>query len=74
MDMTEPAKVPGATLAAERDAWGVNRTDLAKRLKVHRNTLSAWESDPALDVIRQRRYRRALSELVTEATALEVPA
>lgn len=59
-----PVKVPGADLAARRDAYGVTRIDLAAKMGLHRNTLRAWETAPEVDVLRQRRYLAALRELV----------
>lgn len=70
MDIPEPAKVPGSTLAAERDAYGVTREDLAEKMGRHRNTLRAWEADGSeVDAIRAAKYRKALHELVAEAVA-----
>lgn len=62
-----PAKVPGSTLLAERDTYGVTRQQIADRLQLHRNTVRQWELDAQVDVIRQRRYRQALAEIVSEA-------
>lgn len=69
MDTTPPVKVPGSVLASERDTYGVTRTELARRLGLHRNTLRDWENSPEVDVIRQRRYRKALAEIATEAVS-----
>lgn len=64
---TAPAKIPGAVLAAERDTYGVSRTDLARKLRLHRNTLRDWEKALEVDVIKAARYRNALREFVDEA-------
>lgn len=74
MDIEAPVKVPGTVLAAERDTYGVTREDLAKKLRLHRNTLRGWENAPEVDVIRQRRYRAALREIVEEASPAEATA
>lgn len=58
-----PLTVPGAKLRAQREAYGVTRQAIADRLLHHRNTLLAWEKDPAVDVRRQRLYLAALREL-----------
>lgn len=65
----EPAIVPGPQLAEARRGYGVSRRDLADRLRVHRNTLRAWETAHSVDVIRARRYSTALREIVDERTA-----
>ena len=44
--------------------YGVTRAALAARLGLHRNTLRAWETAHAVDVLRQRRYVTALRELI----------
>jgi DNA-binding transcriptional regulator YiaG len=62
-----PITVPGAALRRQREGYGVTRKDLAARLQHHRNTLLAWENDPAVDVRRQRLYLAALRELVDAA-------
>lgn len=69
MDIDSPATVPGSVLAAERVTYGVKRTRLAQKLGLHRNTLRDWEMADEVDVIRQRRYRSALRDLVEEAVA-----
>lgn len=69
MDTNPPVMVPGAVLAAERDTYGVTRIELARRLGLHRNTLRDWENAPEVDVIRQRRYRKALTEIAAEAVS-----
>lgn len=63
----EPTIVPGPKLAEQRRGYGVTRRALAEKLGLHRNTLAAWESAHAVDVIRQRRYIAALRELVDSA-------
>lgn len=73
MDIAEPAKVPGAILATERDTFGVSRKDLANKMRLHRNTLRDWERAPEVNVINASRYRKALHELVDEALAETVP-
>lgn len=65
----EPTIVPGPRLAEQRRGYGVTRRALADRLGLHRNTLRAWETAHAVDVIRQRRYIAALRELVEESAA-----
>lgn len=68
MELDEAIKIPGSKLAAQRDAYGIERTALAARMGLHRNTLLAWEAeDRLLTVIEQRRYLRALRALVEEA-------
>ena len=74
MEIDTPAKVPGSVLAAERDTFGVRRSDLAKRMGLHRNTLRGWELDPEVDVIRQHRYRSALEAIVAETTKSDTAA
>lgn len=59
-----PLTVPGPRLRAQREGYGITRKALAAKLQHHRNTLMAWEADPAVDVLRQRRYVAALRELV----------
>lgn len=66
MELTNPAKVHGQVLAAERDTYGVKRSQLAEKMGLHRNTLRGWELDPEVDVIRQLRYRAALQAIVAE--------
>jgi DNA-binding transcriptional regulator YiaG len=65
----EPAIVPGPKLAEQRRGYGVTRQALAAQLGLHRNTVRAWETAHAVDVIRQRRYIAALRELVERAAA-----
>lgn len=65
----EPATIPGPRLADQRRGYGVTRQALADRLGLHRNTLRAWETAHAVDVLRQRRYAAALRELVEESAA-----
>jgi len=65
----EPATVPGPRLAEQRRGYGVTRAALAARLGLHRNTVRAWETAHAVDVLRQRRYATALRELVAESAA-----
>ena len=71
MDETTPTKVPGSVLASERDVYGVTRRRLAEKMGLHRNTLRGWETDPEVDVIRQRRYRAALQAIVAETATTE---
>lgn len=66
---TFPEPVPGPELADLRKTVGVLQVDLAKRLGMHRVALSGWERAAKVDPIRAARYRRALRELVDEATA-----
>lgn len=65
----EPTTIPGPKLAEQRRGYGVSRQALADRLGLHRNTLRAWETAHAVDVLRQRRYVAALRELVEETAA-----
>lgn len=67
-----PQPVPGPELAAMRRQVGIAQQDLAKRLDVHRVTLSGWEREAEVDAIRAFRYRKTLREMTTEA--LEQPA
>jgi hypothetical protein len=69
MDVVSPAKVPGATLASERDAFGIQRKVLAQHMRLHRNTLRNWEEAPEVDAIRAAKYRLALQELYQAAVA-----
>lgn len=64
MAIEAPVTVPGPTLAAQRKGYGVTREALAATLKLHRNTVRAWETAAELDVIRQRRYLAALRLIV----------
>lgn len=73
MDETLPKPIPGPTLADARRRVGVAQADLARRLGVHRVSLSGWERAAAVDPIRAARYQRALRELVAEAIT-DVPA
>ncbi len=59
-----PLTIPGEKLRAQRRGYGITRAALATKLQHHRNTLMAWEKDPAVDVRRQRIYLAALRELV----------
>jgi len=43
---------------------------LADQLGLHRNTLRAWETAHAVDVLRQRRYLAALQTIVDAATGV----
>ena len=65
--MESAQTIPGPRLAAQRAAYGVMAADLAERLGIHRNTLRRWEQDPAVDVLRQRRYLTALRQIVDAA-------
>jgi DNA-binding transcriptional regulator YiaG len=65
----EPTTIPGPRLAELRMGYGVKRRALADRLGLHRNTLRAWETAHAVDVLRQRRYIAALREIVDESAA-----
>jgi DNA-binding transcriptional regulator YiaG len=67
MDLEAPSLIPGPRLAEQRRGYGVTRRALAERLGLHRNTLRAWETSEAVDVLRQRRYFAALRELVDAA-------
>lgn len=62
------APTPGSDLAELRRSAGVGQQELADRLGMHRVTLSGLENAPTVDVIRSARYRKALRELVAEAT------
>ena len=63
MQPTDALTIPGPRLAAQREAYGVTQGAIARRLMHHRNTIARWESDPAVDVRRQRLYLAALREL-----------
>lgn len=58
--------IPGATLRAQREGYGVEIKALAAKLRHHRNTVRNWENDPAVDVRRQTLYLAALRELARE--------
>ena len=62
-----PQPTPGPELAEMRRSVGVGQEDLARRLGVHRVSLSGWENAASVDAIRSARYRRALRELADEA-------
>lgn len=64
-----PATVPGPRLRAQREAYGITQGAVARRLRHHRNTLAAWERDPAVDLRRQRLYLAALRSLADEGVA-----
>jgi DNA-binding XRE family transcriptional regulator len=64
MVLEAPVTVPGEQLRRKREGYGITRTDLARKLQHHRNTIAAWEADPEVDVRRQRLYLAALRELV----------
>lgn len=64
---TLPQPVSGPSLAKQRRQVGVAQTDLARRLGMHRVSLSGWERAAFIDPIRAARYERALRELVAEA-------
>jgi len=67
MDLSAPPPtIPGARLRAQRVAYGVEIQALAARLRHSRNTITAWENHPAVDVRRQRLYLAALRELSEE--------
>ncbi len=66
MEIETPATIPGPDLAALRLGYGIKRSELAKHLNRHRNTLRAWETAHTVDVRRQREYTRGLRELVDE--------
>jgi len=68
MDDTFPQPTPGPDLAALRRSQGVTQITLAERLGIHRVTLNSWEGSAEVDPIRAERYRRAVRELVAEAT------
>jgi DNA-binding transcriptional regulator YiaG len=65
---TYPDPTPGPDLAALRKSLGVQQKDLAARLGMHRVGLRGWERAAVVDPMRAARYRRALRELVNEAT------
>ena len=62
-----PRPTPGPELAELRRSVGIGQVELAKRLGVHRVSLSGWENAASVDAIRAARYRRALRELAAEA-------
>jgi DNA-binding transcriptional regulator YiaG len=62
-----PQPTPGPELAELRRSVGVGQEELARRLGVHRVSLSGWENAAAVDVIRASRYRKALLEIANEA-------
>lgn len=67
MALDAPVTVPGSALKRQREGYGVQIKDLADKLRHHRNTITAWENDPEVDVRRQRLYLAALRELVDAA-------
>lgn len=62
-----PQPTPGPQLAELRRSVGVGQEELARRLGVHRVSLSGWENAASVDVIRSARYRKALREIAAEA-------
>lgn len=62
-----PQPTPGPELAELRRRVGVGQEELARRLGVHRVSLSGWERSASVDVVRAARYRRALREIAAEA-------
>ena len=70
MEIETPATIPGPALAEQRRGYGVTRRALADQLGLHRNTLRAWETAHAVDVLRQRRYLAALQTIVDAATGV----
>jgi DNA-binding transcriptional regulator YiaG len=63
-----PGPTPGPELEQLRKSLGIRQKDLAQRLGVGRITLHGWERSAEVDPLRTARYRRALREIVTEAT------
>jgi len=72
MSETFPSPIPGPDLAALRREMGVTQLALATRMGVHRITLNGWERAHTVDPLRAARYRRALREIVDEATGATV--
>lgn len=70
MSDTFPTPTPGPDLADLRRRMGVTQVALASRMGVHRITLNGWEKAATVDPLRAARYRRALQEIVAEATAV----
>jgi DNA-binding XRE family transcriptional regulator len=68
----ELTPTPGKDLAKLRRTAGIGQVALAQRLGMHRVTLSLLENAPEVDVLKSARYRRAVFDIVAEAT--EVPA
>ncbi len=68
MSDTLPEPVPGPELKAKRRRSGVPQIDLARRMGVHRVTLSGWEKAAEVDPLRAARYQRALQQILEEAT------
>jgi DNA-binding transcriptional regulator YiaG len=62
-----PQPTPGPQLAELRRSVGVGQEELARRLGVHRVSLSGWENAASVDVIRSARYRKALRSIAAEA-------
>lgn len=67
MDATFPKPIPGPDLARLRKTQGIEQAALAKRLDIHRVTLSAWERSAAVSPIRAARYQRALRDILEES-------
>lgn len=68
--MSEPKlTVPGSALRKEREGYGVQIKELAAKLQHSRNTITAWEQHPAVDVRRQRLYLAALRSITREDSA-----
>lgn len=63
-----PGPVPGPDLAALRTSLGIPQKDLAARLGMHRVSLRGWEKAAHVPPVHAARYRRALREIVSEAT------
>lgn len=68
MSTTFPAAEPGPALADLRTSVGISQGALAKRLGVSRQTVISWEQRAAVPALKAHRYRRALREMVDEAT------
>lgn len=64
-----PGPTPGPDLAALRVSLGISQKDLAQRLGMHRVSVRGWEKAAEVPVVDAARYRRALREIVNEATA-----
>lgn len=66
MAIANPALVPGSTLRTYRELHGVERTEVAKRLGKHRNTLAGWEAAVQVDATRAELFRLAVDAIVRE--------
>jgi transcriptional regulator with XRE-family HTH domain len=66
MAIANAARLPGPTLRAYRELYGVTRQDVADRLGRHRNTLRQWELAEEIDATRAALYHRTVDAIVRD--------